>query len=436
MTNQSENLDIPPNGAVTVGVAAKYLGLSVKSVKRLTEVGKLRSFRTEGGHIRFLTADLDAYRQSRQSRAVAVSPVSGGIASSSVLQTKREQIEGINLDVQEIRAKSELRKAQELEAEIERNKKRESRARILATRAALTREENERSRVQAEQRRSSFVGKWRRWMFLRVPVWASLEQKQYFESELQSAISQCDPSLEDEEISEFLETVIQRVLSPWLAERAEIAHRQKLIDQKVRELPRVATTEEDRQQATSAARSALSCLPIGRDVSDAINKAIEPIRQQIADRYVISRRNQMIQSAGDWGSLGFSATPEDQAEATAAVRAVFSILPLHVGEQEERRMRDGAIAPIKRRIDDRRAAEQHERSVERAKSQLIMFAWWHVSRYLDEEDIDLDYSQKVEFERTVRNRLGKEIAGGESQDDANQTALVIADEALDEMGID
>ena len=435
MKNRSENLDIPANGAVTVGVAAKYLGLSVKSLKRLSEVGKLRSFRTEGGHVRFLRADLDAYRQSRQSRVASVgSPAPVG--ASSVLQTKREQIEGINLDVQEIRAKNELRKAQELEAEIERNKKRESRARILVTRATLTREENERSRQQAENARAAFVNKWRRWMFVRSPDWASPQQRQCFESELQAAISQCDPSQGDQEISEFLETVIQRVMEPWLNARFEKGRIEKLIEQKARELPPQGATESDRLRAISAGRTAVSALPAGCEVSDAIEKAIEPIGREIIQRQVLSRRNQLIDDASGWSVLGFSATAEEKAEATAAVRLVLSGLSLQASQQEEQTLMAGAIAPIRRRIEERAAAEQRKTKIERAKSGLMTFAWLRVSNYLDEESIDLDYSQKVDLEREVRRGLGEELTGEESQREADEIALEIADEQLGKMEVD
>lgn len=431
MNNQSKNVDIPDNGAVTVGVAAKYLGLSVKSVKRLSEVGKLRSFRTEGGHVRFLRADLDAYRQSRQSRVASVG-LPAPVGASSVLQTKREQIEGINLDVQEIRAKTELRKAQELEAEIERNKKRESRARILATRAALTREENERSRQQAEQERATFVNKWRRWMFGRIPGWASPQQRQCFESELQSAISQCEPSQGDQEISEFLETVIQCVVGPWLNARFEKARIEKLIDQKAGELPRGAT-EPDRLRAISTGRMALAALPSGCDVSDVIGKAIEPIGREIIQRQVLSRRNQLIDDASGWGVLGFSATAEEKAEATAAVRSVLSGLSLEASQQEEHTLMAGAIAPIRRRIEGRTSAEQRKAKMEKAKSNLIFWAMLRVDRYCDENDINVDAEEKTEFERVVRRRLGDELSGEESQDEANEIALQIADQWLDEM---
>jgi hypothetical protein len=282
------------------------------------------------------------------------------------------------------------------------------------------------------------VSKWRRWMFLRVPDWASPQQKQYFEGEVQSAISECDASEGDEEISGFLESVIQRVLSPWLAERGEKVRREKLIDQMSRELP-YGATEADRLRAISSGRAALAVVPIGGtavEVRLAIEEAIEPIKQAIIERQLRSRRDQLIESAGSWSSLGINSTPEDRSEAVAAVRSVFSDLSLQVSQREEQTLRDGAIAPIKRRIEERAAAELRKTKTERAKSGLITFAWLGVSNYLDEESIDLDYSQKVDLERQVRRRLGEKLTGEESQDQANEIALDIADEELGKMGVE
>src|SRR5712692_7403494 len=115
--------------------AAAILGVSTPTVRALVARGQLVSFRTPGGHLRIPSESIGAYRDGRPNRT---SPSS---TASTALQGRRENLEGLKLETEELRARRDLRKLKEEEQEIEDRHK----AEVQAT--ALTRKE------EREQRR-------------------------------------------------------------------------------------------------------------------------------------------------------------------------------------------------------------------------------------------------------------------------------------------
>ena len=51
---------------VTVGEAAKLIGVSEPTLRKWTDAGAIAVFRTPGGHRRYLRADLEQFRRSRE----------------------------------------------------------------------------------------------------------------------------------------------------------------------------------------------------------------------------------------------------------------------------------------------------------------------------------------------------------------------------------
>ena len=64
------------SGLLSIGAAARRLGLSVDTVRALDQTGELKAARTPGGHRRFVPVDLDAYlaRSERHEPRVADVP--------------------------------------------------------------------------------------------------------------------------------------------------------------------------------------------------------------------------------------------------------------------------------------------------------------------------------------------------------------------------
>jgi len=50
---------------LTVGEAAKFIGVSEPTLRKWTDAGRIAVFRTPGGHRRYLRAELDDFRHSR-----------------------------------------------------------------------------------------------------------------------------------------------------------------------------------------------------------------------------------------------------------------------------------------------------------------------------------------------------------------------------------
>lgn len=68
---------------LTVGRAARLLGVSETTMRKWTDRGHVASFRTLGGHRRYLRSELVAFRQRLQEEEAA-------LASGSLAKERRE----------------------------------------------------------------------------------------------------------------------------------------------------------------------------------------------------------------------------------------------------------------------------------------------------------------------------------------------------------
>jgi excisionase family DNA binding protein len=51
---------------LTVGEAAKFIGVSEPTLRKWTDAGRIAAFRTPGGHRRYLRAELEQFKVSRR----------------------------------------------------------------------------------------------------------------------------------------------------------------------------------------------------------------------------------------------------------------------------------------------------------------------------------------------------------------------------------
>jgi hypothetical protein len=368
-----------------------------------------------------------------------------------VLQNKRERVEELGLEAQELRAKREIERLQEEDSQAERARTTEARAQVLAHRRALEetrllREQNaerrarEQRQAQGENERAEFSRRWLRWASNSFPEWLTTEQQQFVTGAVKTQLAECEPGEPDSEVLLIVQRTIERTVAPWRAEREEQIRREKLIEQAVWRLPWGAT-DGDKARASASARAALSGL--SRDVSGAglrvaLDDALAPTKQAIEERQARARREQLITSAGNW--LPYNSTQADKSEAAEAVRAALLNLPLGVGQGEEQSVLAAALAPIKRAIEERAAAEAERAHRERTKSSLLTFAVFHALNYLDKEysegSIELEpgeefYELRRDVEATVRKALEQELTGDESQHEADEIGREIVDEELE-----
>ncbi len=155
--------------ALSVADAAKVLGVSGRTVKRMIEDGELSAFRTPGGHLRIPAEGVKAIRG--ETAPAAFTPAS----SSSVLQNRRERVEELNLEAQEFRAQRQLNALRREEEEEEAEKRAEAAAlrqerqdlasaTLIEQQRIAKQEREEQERRQAEQeeqsQRQRFVSGW------------------------------------------------------------------------------------------------------------------------------------------------------------------------------------------------------------------------------------------------------------------------------------
>jgi len=137
-----------PDHFYTVAQAGRLLGVSVPTIKRMVHHGELQSFQTPGGHLRIATASVERIRTGRAQE-------SRGREPSSVLKNRRERVEELALETQEIRARRDLRqlhKEDAQEAERDRQEVAEE-ERAQRQKEDRPRREEERARIEEEQRR-------------------------------------------------------------------------------------------------------------------------------------------------------------------------------------------------------------------------------------------------------------------------------------------
>src|SRR3989442_2681276 len=141
--------------------AARLLRVSIPTLKRMCAAGEIPCFRTPGGHLRIPADGLKNF-QGKASRSTTSAP-------SSVLATRRERVEELNLEGQELRASRDLEK---LRAEQDQEEERraaqvqaqqlERQARIEATRFEHAKDERRAAREREEAERARQRGAWQR----------------------------------------------------------------------------------------------------------------------------------------------------------------------------------------------------------------------------------------------------------------------------------
>jgi excisionase family DNA binding protein len=133
---------------LTARQVAELVGMSERSVRRAQESGRLRGRRTDGGHLRFLKGDVEAYLRGDQASG---EPSRG----SSVLRSRREALEGLNLEIQELQARKQFDRLRDEQAEraVTRSQEREQQQRAEAeARAQAQRDRESIARRQQEEK--------------------------------------------------------------------------------------------------------------------------------------------------------------------------------------------------------------------------------------------------------------------------------------------
>lgn len=277
---------------VSVSEAVRLSGLSTRTLKRMAEEGRIKFSRSPGGHVRIARAALNGLLR----------PANASVpAASSVLENRKERVEELVLESQELRVKRDLDRQREEDADRERQRAEARRAEAVARELVLRqsraerkrdaeRRERERREAEESQRKAAFEKRWIQFGRDRLAVpalsWLTFEQHSQVLGIVADEVATLGP--EDEEImADVLTETVARVIVPWSLARGAEATRARLIEQSVwRELPACANDQE-KARAVVSARAAIADFPLTAvewELRARLAEALEPHRKAIEER--------------------------------------------------------------------------------------------------------------------------------------------------------
>lgn len=357
------------NESYSASEAARALGVSIPTLKRMAEEGRIGSYRTPGGHLRISGESLEAFRQGKQTRATR--------EPSPVLANRRERVEELALEAQELRAKREIGKLQaEEEAQVrsreeqagaeERAAERQAEAqRLRLERVRIQRERQERERQEAER-----LAAWRAQRLekamAKLPYWVSPSQRKEAVRTLDSEIGKRGP--ESERIMDrLIQDTIADLIAPW---------------------------EEQRDA------------------------------RQLCERIVRDAR---------W-SLPWSAREDERTKAEALIRKALSGLPITASEAECRVAAEDSVADLCTAIERRLALEERKkRRAELVKHGVCEVGWYLRTLHNDGEISHEDYRDSelcAHLEEAVTEALEEGLDGDESERDVEERVREIVDDEI------
>ena len=416
----------------SVSQAARALGVSIPTVKRMAGDGEIQSFRTPGGHLRILAESLQSLRENKKTRTVR--------EPSPVLANRRERVEELALQAQELRAKRDLTKLEaEEEAEARRRDEEadaEQRAIERETEAARLRRERlrlqearERERRESERRLAAFRCNWLNKATESLPDWLSPAQRKEALAALETEIAKRQP--DDEPIvPRLLAETTTALIAPWQAEREAHQERERATRQALSGLS-AFTTDAERARAAASVRKVvenLSRQAEAFEIRAAAAEAVRPIRQAVEKRLLTERLITWALQELPWGR-----NERDEACLRRECAEILAELPEDVSEAEVREELGEAIREASEEINERQARKRRAEQ----KASLIRQGVAEVSHYLwrlkqegeitAEEYWDSDFSASLR--QAVRDELEQELSGRETTKEIEQLVHeVIADE--------
>ena len=336
---------IPPDESCSVSEAARLLGVSIPTAKRMVADGQLEAFRTPGGHLRIVAESIEALReQAQRPRPVR--------EASLVLHNRRERLEELTIEAQELRAKRELEKLRREQAEEEEQRQAEAEARDLE--AA---EQREVALLEAADQREA----------------ARLEQRR-FEREQQRELDRQEAEREQAEFHSRWLGVAAEALSASQARWFSAAERKEIMDALEAEIERRTPKDEPLMPAI-----------VGRNLAALIESVTEARQAE--------KRRQNAAQCALWRLPAF-VTDSEKAQASEAVRKALAALPDQAQDLELRAVAEEALRPIRERVQARQLAEQ---ALKRRQS-AAQVAFWRLSAFATD-------SEKAQASEALRNAL-------------------------------
>ena len=419
--------------------AARLLGVSTPTLKRMEAEGQVEGFRTPGGHLRIVATSIEAIREHRRQPRPARD-------ASPVLLNRRERVEEVNLQVQELRARRELdglrreeaEEAERREAEAEENEQEaaERRETLALERERLAREEaRERQGREVQQQLAAFRCSWLEQANELVGAselrWLSLAQRKEVMDALEAEIMKPQPH-DTPRMAMVLARAAAACIEPMIMERDANRERERRIESALWSLPAFATDAE-KAEAAASAREALSRLPYSAqelELRSAAEKALEPVRRKVARRLMTERVLNWLVLQLPWQS-----TEQEKSRLRRECVEILGKLPEDVSEIEAKDALEPAIRTACQEIAEREARKVRDEK----KAALVRQGLAEISNYLwqlkergeitTEEFLDSDF--KSDLERTITKELQRELSGEET---AKEVKEVVHDFIHGELG--
>jgi excisionase family DNA binding protein len=208
--------------AMSMTEAAAALGVSLPTVRRMVAGGQLVAFRTPGGHLRFTVESVKA------AKGESVSTPEARRGPSPALQNRRERVEELGLEAQELRAQRELdalrREQQQEEAErlaeaeaLRQERKDQAHALKLDRKRGEREEAEERARRLAADAaragRQRFISTWLEIGLKLVPPGVPPELRLEVVTRLKDFLQDCQ--LPELQVLQMVNATVADVLAPW-----------------------------------------------------------------------------------------------------------------------------------------------------------------------------------------------------------------------------
>src|SRR5579875_285307 len=419
----------------SVTEAARSLGISAPTVRRMAAEGALKGFRTPGGHLRITRDSLETVRTGTKEKREAQGP-------SPVLRNRRERVEELALEAQELRAEREIQRLRqeqdEAQAELEAEAKaeeREAEAARLQLERVQVQQARERELREAERELQAFRA---RWLEETEKVLAQYRLSWLSDSQRREVLSTCEAEIGKRQVSDaprmavIIERTISGTIEPWDRKRQIEKLRTDISTVALWKLPSGATDPE-KAQAASLIRQALEKLPA--NAADFELRAVA--EEAIARLWRAVKRRELVQEATDWAAqqLPWEATDADKNSLRRECLEALAELPADVCEAEAREHLQDLVEEATKEIEDREAEKERERR----KPQLVTLGVSQVFCYLlelkregeisSEEAWDSELRQ--ELEQAVREGLEDELSGDETPKEVQDIARQIMDDELE-----
>jgi excisionase family DNA binding protein len=422
------------------GDAAALLGISIPTLKRMVKDGTLDGFRTPGGHLRISAESIEAAKNNPEPRPRTRD-------ASPVLQNRRERLEELTLEAQELRAQRELGKLRreereeaeqrEAEAHAREEEAEQRRAEIVIERERLEREKaedrrrrqreqaEEQARVEDEQELTAFRERWYSVAGQAVATmprlnWLTATQRKEVTEALEAEIDRRQPS-DQARMNEIISRTLAAAIEPLQAERDAQERRQRLTDEALRSLP-YSATDADKVKATTAIREALRPFDRSADLCEmrvAVGEAVLPVRQIIQKRELDDR---LLQGAV-W-KLPFGRSDEDVARVRRECAEILADLPADVSEAEAKGALEPTIREACREIDERKSKADRQTRKANLIQQGIAEVVTYMAELLRKGELTREeyYDPELtEHWRTlVRRGLESDLTGDESTTEARE----------------